>query len=95
MMNKLVTMALIGLITTACQQTQKQEEIPEADPNAISCEGIGPVKLDYSYAALDSAIGASNLENGTAELEGQTVQVTRVFRSLPNCRRAAGGLDAE
>lgn len=78
-MNKLINIVLVALVATACQQTQKQEQIPEADPNAITCDGIGPVKLSYSYAALDSAIGNSNLENGTAEVDGQTVQTTKVF----------------
>ncbi|HWK56139.1 MAG TPA: hypothetical protein VNQ80_02300 [Parapedobacter sp.] len=80
-MNKLLSITLVALIATACQQTQKKEEaeVPQIDPNAISCEGIGPVKLAYSHAALDSAIGADNLENGTAEVEGRTVHITKVF----------------
>ncbi|MGV3762459.1 hypothetical protein [Parapedobacter sp.] len=80
-MTRLLSISLLILITAACQQTQKQqqEEIPQADPNAITCEGIGPVKLMYSYTALDSAIGADNLENGTVEVDGQTVHVTKVF----------------
>ena len=79
-MNKLLSIVFLALMAAACQQTQKQEDTaPEADPNAINCEGIGPVKLAYSYAALDSAVGASNLENGTAEVDGQQVQITKVF----------------
>lgn len=78
-MNKLMTIVLVAFVATSCQQAQKQEQIPTADPNAITCEGIGPVKLSYSYAALDSAIGSSNLENGTAEVDGQTVRTTKVF----------------
>ncbi|GGC29876.1 hypothetical protein GCM10011386_22400 [Parapedobacter defluvii] len=73
--------ALIGAFALACQQPQKQqqEEVPQADPNAITCEGIGPVKLTDSYASLDSAIGADKLENGTAEVDGKKVQITKVF----------------
>src|SRR3546814_8002032 len=80
-MNKLLSIALLTFIATACQQTQKQQEEtpPAADPNAITCNGIGPVKLAYSYAALDSAVGADNLENGTAEVDGKEVQLTKVF----------------
>ncbi|SFC61617.1 hypothetical protein SAMN05421747_11673 [Parapedobacter composti] len=78
-MNKLLSIALIGLVVTACQQGQKKQEEASVDPNAITCEGIGPVKLSYSYAALDSAIGADKLENGTAEVDGSTVHITRVF----------------
>lgn len=78
-MNRFLSIALAALVASACQQTQKQEEIPEADPNSITCDGIGPVKLGYSYAELDSAIGIGNLENGTAEVDGQTVQITKIF----------------
>jgi len=78
-MNKLLSIAIAALIATACQQTQKQTETPQADPNAITCDGIGPVKMAYSYAALDSAIGNNKLENGTEEIDGQTVHITKVF----------------
>lgn len=80
-MNKLHRIALIGLVASACQQGQQQQEetTPAADPNAITCEGIGPVKLTYSYAALDSAVGADKLENGTVEEGGSTVHITKVF----------------
>ncbi len=79
-MNKLLNITLLVCIATACQQTQKQqEETPQTDPNAITCDAIGPVKLAYSYAALDSAIGANNLENGTTDVDGQTIHITKVF----------------
>lgn len=80
-MKKLMHMVCVGLVAVACQQPQKQqkEEIPAVDPNAITCEGIGPVKLSDSYASLDSAIGADKLENGTAEVDGKTVHITKVF----------------
>lgn len=79
-MNKLLSIALLFFVATSCQQTQKQaEETPQADPNAITCDGIGPVKMTYTYAALDSAIGADNLENKTADVEGQEVHLTKVF----------------
>ena len=78
-MNKLLSIVLVSLVAMACQQGQKQEETPAADPNAINCEGIGPVKLSYSYTALDSAVGTNVLENGTAEVDGTTVQITKVF----------------
>ncbi|MEC3879870.1 lipoprotein [Parapedobacter sp. 10938] len=80
-MNKLLSIALLTLVVAGCQQTQKQEEadVPQVDPNAITCDGIGPVKLSYSYAALDSAVGANNLENGTATVDGQTIHTTKVF----------------
>lgn len=79
-MNKFLSFALVILTAAACQQTQKQEqeEVPQADPSAITCNGIGPVKLSYSYAALDSAVGSNNLENGTA-IGDKTTQITKVF----------------
>ena len=79
-MNKLFSILLIGLVAAACQQGQKQQEdVPAVDPNAITCDGIGPVKTSYSYAALDSAVGADKLENGTVDIDGNTVHITKVF----------------
>ncbi|MFC7523352.1 hypothetical protein ACFQRK_05325 [Parapedobacter sp. GCM10030251] len=80
-MKKLMHIACVGLVAIACQQPQKQqkEETPVVDPNAITCEGIGPVKLTDSYASLDSALGADKLENGTAEVDGKTVHITKLF----------------
>lgn len=72
-------MALAALIASACQQTQQQTEAPQTDPNAITCDGIGPVQLTYTYAALDSALGANKLENGILEVDGQSVHITKVF----------------
>src|SRR5690606_16209576 len=69
----------VTLVAASCQQTQQQADAPEADPNAITCEGIGPVKLSYTYADLDSALGANKLENGMVEENGQSIQITRVF----------------
>ncbi len=78
MMNKLLSTALIGLLAVACQEGQK-EETTAADPNAITCEGIGLVKLSHSYADLEHEFGAEKLENGTVEVGGNTVHTTRVF----------------
>jgi len=80
-MRIIVSIALVGSLAIACQQSQKQqkEETPAADPNAITCAGIGPVKLSDSYASLDSTIGADKLENGTAQVDGKTVHITKVF----------------
>lgn len=68
------------LLFTACQQSrqQDQEEAP-IDPNAITCEGIGPVKLSYTYADLETEIGSDKLADSTLEVDGETVHVTRVF----------------
>ncbi|WP_257668247.1 hypothetical protein [Parapedobacter tibetensis] len=78
-MNKLLSITLIGLLT-ACQQGQKEEDQETAtDPNAITCEGIGPVKLSHAYADLVNEIGADKLDNDTIEVNGNTVHITRVF----------------
>ncbi len=78
-MNKLLSIALVGLLAIACQQGQKEEEVVAVDPNAITCDGIGPVKLSHSYADLENEIGADKLENGTVEVAGNTVHTTRIF----------------
>ncbi len=78
-MRSILSIVLAGTLAIACQQRQQQEEVPQTDPNAITCEGIGPVKLSDSYASLDSTIGADKLENGTATVDGNTVHITKVF----------------
>ncbi|MFC3196149.1 hypothetical protein ACFOET_00850 [Parapedobacter deserti] len=78
-MKKLLYITCIGLIATACQQGQNQQDEPATDPHAITCDGIGPVKLSYSYAAIDSAVGSDKLENSTVEEDGNTIHVTKVF----------------
>lgn len=80
-MNKLFNIALVGLVAMACQQKAQQQQAatPVLDPNVITCAGIGPVKTDYSYAALDSAVGADNLQNGTVDVDGSIMHTTKVF----------------
>lgn len=78
-MKKFLSIALIGIFT-ACQQGKKaEEETVTTDPNAITCEGIGLVKLSYSYADVEKEIGADNLENDTYQVNGQTVNITKVY----------------
>ena len=77
-MNKLLSTVLIGMLAVACQEGQK-EETTAADPNAITCEGIGLVKLSHSYADLENEFGADKLENGTTEVDGNSVHITRIF----------------
>lgn len=80
-MKHLLSIVLVGALAVSCQEGQKQAETttPAEDPNAITCERIGPVKLSYSYAALDSAVGNGKLENGTVDIDGKTVHITKVF----------------
>ncbi|GGG98171.1 hypothetical protein GCM10007415_37140 [Parapedobacter pyrenivorans] len=80
-MNKLFSISLVGLVFIACQQQvqKQQDETPAIDPNAITCDGIGPVKTNYSYSALDSVVGADKLQNGTVDIDGNAVHITKVF----------------
>ncbi len=82
-MRKFPLVALIASIALlwSCQSgTQQTEEATEAvDPNAITCEGIGPVKLAHTYEDLVQAVGAERLTNGTAMLDGTEAHVTRLF----------------
>lgn len=78
-MKNLLCIIIIAAFAVSCQQGQKQADTPTEDPNAITCERIGPVKLSYSYAALDSALGSGKMENSTADMDGKTVHITKVF----------------
>lgn len=66
------------LLITACQQNQQYKETP-TDPNAITCDRIGPVSLSYTFSDLEAEIGSDKLVNSTLEVDGETVHVTRVF----------------
>lgn len=79
MKTTLLSLICISLLT-ACQQgrQQDQEEAP-IDPNAITCENIGPVKLSYTYADLETEIGTNQLEDSTVIVDGDSVHITRVF----------------
>lgn len=83
MMKKWIPFAITALILASCQQGKQAEETPATDPNAITCDGIGPVRLSYSYASLDSAFGADKLVNETVDVNGETVHITRVFPNEP------------
>ena len=75
----LLSFAFIALFA-GCQQKQQQDQKETAvDPHAITCESIGPVKLSYTYADLETQIGRKNMEDDTLTVDGKSVQVTRVF----------------
>lgn len=81
-MKKIPFVALFASVALliSCQSGTKTEETVEVvDPNAITCEGIGPVKLSHTYQDLVAAVGAERLSNGMATLDGAEVHVTRVF----------------
>jgi len=80
MKKTLLAIALITLLA-GCQQggQQAQQEEPAADPNAITCDGIGPVKESNTHADLETLVGSGNLEDSTKNVNGNTVHVTRVF----------------
>ncbi|WP_257656801.1 hypothetical protein [Parapedobacter lycopersici] len=75
----LLSLAFITLFTACQQKRQQDQEETAVDPNAITCENIGPVKLSYTYADLETQIGRKNLEHDTLTVDGKSVQVTRVF----------------
>lgn len=82
-MKKLSLVALLAstALLFSCQsgQQQSEETAEAADPNAITCEGIGPVKLSHTYDDLVQAVGADHLTNGTASFNGTDVPVTRAY----------------
>lgn len=83
-MKKLPLVALLAstALLFSCQSgnQQSEETVEAADPNAITCEGIGPVKLSHSYEDLVQAIGAEHLSDSTATLDGTAVQVTHAYQ---------------
>jgi|SRR5690606_3846288 len=79
-MKKTILAACIALLVS-CQQGQQQDQegASSADVNAISCEGIGPVRLSHTRADLETVVGPNKLEDSTALVDGSTVHITRVF----------------
>lgn len=81
-MKRILGFAMVALFLS-CQQGQKQEEAPAADPNAITCEGIGPVKLAFDHDALVQAVGAENITDEILSADGVTSHITKVFQNKP------------
>lgn len=69
------------LIIIGCQSgRQSTEEVAETvDPNAIMCDGIGPVKIHHTHEDLTQVVGLSHLNNGTVMLDGTEIHITRVY----------------
>lgn len=80
-MRKILSVALIGFVLSSCggssENADNQQQ--EQDPNLITCEGIGKVKLSYTHEDLETEFGADNLEDGTQEADGKQVNITKVF----------------
>lgn len=75
-----ILIAIFGVFIMGCQSGQQSEQTTQTvDPNAITCDGIGLVKLNYTYDDLVQAVGANNLNHGTESVNGTDVQVTRVY----------------
>lgn len=76
----LFVLAISFSVFVGCQSGQQSaDQVEEADPNAITCEGIGLVRLNHTYEDLVQAIGTEHLSNGTASLNGTDVPVTRAY----------------
>ncbi|MGK9118170.1 hypothetical protein [Olivibacter jilunii] len=83
-MKRILSLALIGFVLASCGGASKKEEkAADQDPNLITCEGIGKVKLSYSHADLEKEFGADKLADTTKEVEGKKVSVTKVFKDTP------------
>ncbi|WP_028298018.1 hypothetical protein [Olivibacter sitiensis] len=66
MKKKLIGMALIALVVASCNSNEKKEtDETTQDPNLITCEGIGKVKLSYSHDDLVNEFGAENVKDST------------------------------
>ncbi|QNL47754.1 hypothetical protein H8S90_13065 [Olivibacter sp. SDN3] len=80
-MKKILSLALIGFVLASCggssENADSQQQ--ELDPNLITCESIGKVRLSYSHEDLETEFGADNLEDGTEEIDGKEVNITKVF----------------
>ncbi|WP_134091649.1 hypothetical protein [Olivibacter sp. XZL3] len=83
-MKKILSLALIGFVLASCGGASKKDEnVAEENPNLITCEGIGQVKLNYSHADLEKEFGADKLADSTRDVDGKQVNITKVFKDTP------------
>lgn len=82
-MKKFLGLAFAALFMASCGGSdQKSEETESGDPNLITCEGIGKVKLSHSHEDLINEFGAENISDTTVNDNG-TVHRTYVWAGTP------------
>jgi hypothetical protein len=83
-MKKILSLALIGFALASCGGSSKKgTEEKQQDPNLITCEGIGKVKLSYTHADLEKEFGADKLADETKDVDGKKLNITKVFQGTP------------
>lgn len=83
-MKKILSLALIGFALASCGgPSKKGTEEKQQDPNLITCEGIGKVKLSYTHADLEKEFGADKLADETKDVDGKKLNITKVFQGTP------------
>lgn len=82
-MKRILSAALIAFVLASCGEAKKEDKASEQDPNLITCEGIGKVKLSYSHADLEKEFGVEQLADTLKDVDGKKVNITRVFKDTP------------
>lgn len=83
-MRKILSLALIGFVLASCGGSSKKgTEEKQPDPNLITCEGIGKVKLSYTHADLEKEFGANKLADETKDVDGKKLNITKVLQGTP------------
>lgn len=75
-----------SLFLFSCQnagnkQAAQEQESPQENPNAITCERIGQVYTSYTHTDLLEKFGPEEVENDSREIDGVEREITRVFPS--------------
>lgn len=76
-------LATVFLFSCQNPKTENAESVEEVDPNQISCDGIGLVKLAYNKQDLIEQFGEGNLKDQTREIKGKKRSTTIVFPDQP------------
>src|SRR5690606_14880992 len=75
---------VVSLFLFSCQnagdeQASQEQETPQEEPNAITCERIGQVYTSYNHADLLEKFGSEGVEDESREIDGEQRETTKVF----------------
>jgi len=78
MTKRILSLALVGLFISCNRAPKTEETVVAENPYAITCDGIGAVKLSHSHAQLVEQLGAEKLTDSTYHIGGVDYKATYI-----------------